>query len=563
MAVRPLDRASLGWQIGFLVAFLGLVLVGAVAYGAGAAGARALAELAGERLLGVAANAAHQLDRNMFERRRDIEAITNLEQAVLAASGEQVAMRPLLEDLRKGFPHYAWLGLTDGSGCIVAATDGLFEGTSVADRPWFGMGLHGAVIGPLESTDLGRGSHMGMQEIRHFTLSAPVRVSPAHAVGVVGGFLSWVWAEELRQRALQLEDLVAGVELTVLDGDGQHLLGPHLDEADLAALLAWRRTSRRVSGYMERGSRHDGSLYGFATSEGYRAFAGLGWIVVARQPSAVAFAEVLRLEAMVGLLGLAGALVGCVASGLLAHRLTGPLRRLASEARSIAEGQGGTLSRTYASAELAELSLALRALLRRLGGAYRELRDIRETMVAASAERDLYRELASVDPLTGLLNRRALFDEAAAALVRVSASGRPLALVSFDIDHFKRVNDTHGHAAGDEVLRWVAERIRALARQDDLVARFGGEEFLVVLPGAPLERAEAYAENVRRAVAAGSVPCGGSAIRITVSAGCSALLAGETDLEPAIDRADSALYEAKAAGRNRVRTVVSPSVGVA
>lgn len=157
-------------------------------------------------------------------------------------------------------------------------------------------------------------------------------------------------------------------------------------------------------------------------------------------------------------------------------------------------------------------------------------------------------EEAREDALTGLLNRRG-FDERAS--VEVALAGRnatPLAVVSFDIDRFKLVNDEWGHEAGDRVLARLGEVFRAESRTGDLVARMGGEEFVVLLIDASLETATEYAERVRAAFAAGS-PQG--LPRATLSAGVASAVA-PAGLEPLIARADSLLYAAKRAGRDRV-----------
>ncbi len=158
---------------------------------------------------------------------------------------------------------------------------------------------------------------------------------------------------------------------------------------------------------------------------------------------------------------------------------------------------------------------------------------------------------AVVDPLTGIPNRRGFFERAAAA---ISASVRhkfALSAVFIDIDHFKQINDTLGHAAGDQVLKETAKRIDTLRRNEDLVCRFGGEEFVLLLPYTNLEQAAIFAERVREAIASKPVDHYGKSIPVTLSAGVATYPSGDT-LEGLLRRADQAMYRAKEQGRNRV-----------
>ena len=163
------------------------------------------------------------------------------------------------------------------------------------------------------------------------------------------------------------------------------------------------------------------------------------------------------------------------------------------------------------------------------------------------------RERAIRDPLTGLHNRRYFTETAGRDAARAARAGEPLAILALDIDHFKTVNDRFGHAAGDLVLKVLAEILTAGVRDSDLVCRFGGEEFVVLLPGASMAVACERAEAVRGEFAATPMDLGdGTEIRSTVSVGV-AVFRGEGDShEAALGRADAALYEAKRAGRNRV-----------
>ncbi len=163
------------------------------------------------------------------------------------------------------------------------------------------------------------------------------------------------------------------------------------------------------------------------------------------------------------------------------------------------------------------------------------------------------REQASRDELTGLMNRRQMTLILQRAQTRRTRSGRPYCLAVLDLDFFKRVNDQHGHAAGDEVLRHFAEVAMAVVRDKDTVCRWGGEEFVILLNDTKLEAAKVGVERIREQVAASKVRVGADHLSITLSAGIAEPLDGES-FERALSRADDALYVAKARGRNQVVT---------
>jgi two-component system, cell cycle response regulator len=162
-------------------------------------------------------------------------------------------------------------------------------------------------------------------------------------------------------------------------------------------------------------------------------------------------------------------------------------------------------------------------------------------------------ELALIDPLTGLNNLRFLETHLATILDQAAHKGRPVSLMILDIDHFKTVNDTYGHDAGDAVLKQFAQRIKKVVRGADLVCRLGGEEFIVVMPETPLETAAHIAERLRRAIESDefSLDASGRSAPVTTSIGL-AERGHDANAEALLRRADKALYRSKSAGRNRV-----------
>jgi diguanylate cyclase (GGDEF)-like protein len=166
------------------------------------------------------------------------------------------------------------------------------------------------------------------------------------------------------------------------------------------------------------------------------------------------------------------------------------------------------------------------------------------------SERRLH-ELACTDPLTQLRNRRFMMEVAQHEAAVVERGGRPLAVLLGDVDHFKRVNDQHGHVVGDGVLRAIARVLRDGVREVDHVARWGGEEFLLLLPGTELDEAQKVADRLRAAVLALADVEGRRELGLSITLGLAELRPGES-IEQALMRADRALYEGKQAGRNRV-----------
>lgn len=387
------------------------------------------------------------------------------------------------------------------------------------------------------------GKHLASRAASHaaprvFDVSAPVYGPGGQLLGVLGANVNWTWLAGLRD-ALMSSDLHPSTDILVLRRDGTAIIGAPLDTRVLSAETT---AAAYASG---RGTTETGDMLNAYSIMRGREGAQLGWLVLATQPRAVALAEVQRMTFMIILIGCLMALLALLASAALANRLARPLRALTAEADRVGTGHGATLGLHRGSEEIVRLSSSLRDLLQRLGHE-EKLRietaaELDRTTTRFVSDMRTMRDLAETDPLTGLRNRR--------AFIETARHDKGTAILALDIDHFKAVNDTFGHAAGDEVLKQIARNIAHGTRGTDLCARFGGEEFVVLLKGVGPRRARMLADRMRDDIAkAVKLPDGQS---VTVSLGVASWEEGE-NLDLVLSRADAELYRAKQSGRNRV-----------
>ena len=358
-------------------------------------------------------------------------------------------------------------------------------------------------------------------------LSHPIFDDNGRYLGYVGGSLY------LRERNI----------LNSLLGEHFYKDGSYLYVVDRNRRLLYHPNSQRVGTVVEgnalvdqlatldSGTRQLTNSQGVEMLAGYATVPSAGWGVVAQQPLAQTVTPLSHL--ILNVIGTSApfALVGSLLLWWLALTIARPLWQLAAGARSM--DRAGTAERLHRVPawyfEAAELK---RALLFGLNLLHERI---------GRLDRD-----AQTDPLTGLGNRRSL----ELSLSLLEAEGRAFAAIALDIDHFKRVNDSHGHEVGDQALRQLAELMRRCCREGDLLCRTGGEEFLMMLPGASLEVAAVVAERLRVTVQDTPLEPVGA---VTISLGV-ARWDGEAGSEPVetLSEADRALYRAKQEGRNRV-----------
>lgn len=561
------NRLRFEHRLAALVGLLCLALVGATVGGAIWLERRSALRLAEDRLARLADGMAGSLDTTLRERFREIQVVAGLAPLRERWTTDPAATRGILTAMRTTAPDYAWLGFVAPDGRVRAGTEGMLEGVAVSGRTWFEIGLTRPNVGDVhEAVLLSRLLVRAEPEpLRLVDLAAPVRDAGGAVIGVLGGHLSWDWASRVRRRLL--DEGRPGTDLWVLDRNGRMILGPRLGAEPFgpARLGAMTEAGRGVFAAEIAGETRLAGFASAATGERTGIAGGdpgLGWIVVATLPEAQALAPVQpSLRALLGL-GAAVALLGIALAWSLGRRAAAPLRQLTAALDRIGPDADATsLPRLDGAREFGALSAALHALLRRIGTAERELSDatLRSTSVAASYRRQIedLRQVAGTDMLTGLRNRRGFVKPAAEAFAQARGGRCGVAVLVVDVDHFKRVNDRYGHDAGDAVIRHVGTLLAEAVRGTDTVARFGGEEFVVLLVGLDGAEAAQIAERLCVKVRAAEIAHGGRIVAVTVSIGVATVSVRDPDIQAAIARADAALYDAKARGRDRVGIAVA------
>ncbi|MHC8344753.1 sensor domain-containing diguanylate cyclase [Pseudomonas sp. RT6P73] len=549
-------KASLRSHLTLWFAGLSLLTLVSVGFYVGHIATEQMKQASGNALLSTARSAAELLGAQLHERQLEVSLLSR---APLFKRGDldDPDILSSMELRSQSRAEYAWMGVADANGRVRQAVNGLLVNQSVKERPWFQAGLRGAYTGdPHEAVLLAKllpGNASG-EPLRFIDFAAPIRNAGGQVIGVLGAHAHWSWVTRIVDAAVQRKDMTPEVEALIVDHDGkvlypESLMGQHVPNMPQA-----RENHSDTAGWSV-GNGYLTSVVAVPTPSS----TDLAWYIAVRQPLDIALQPARILFYKLLVLGVIAAIVFGLVAYYLALYLSRPIEQLAKSAKQVQNQQpGATFPRDHSVREIAQLGQSLQGMTQSLLGKERELQEANASLEATVAQRtaaltqanaDLLK-LATHDALTGVYNRRRFDEKLDECNLLFQRTGRPFALLFIDADHFKQINDTHGHAIGDEVLHQLARLIQDNTRATDFVARYGGEEFAVLLPEVEEpESPEIVAEKIRAAISTATFATVG---HVTVSIGIGLAESSDSNTTALIKRADQQLYQAKWSGRNRV-----------
>jgi len=382
--------------------------------------------------------------------------------------------------------------------------------------------------------------------VKQWTLIIAVPVMAGHDefLGVLAAKLNF------RRVGKMLQGYVRGDagDLSLITEEGTVLSSSRFSPSDLFEIRIPSRVATKLFSH-ETVPEHYRNERGVAVLGTLKGIHQVGWGVVAELDQDKAYAQIFRLRNLTIALIVGLLLVVGFAAYVLGLTIVRPLNRLIAAASAVASGNLDVDVPVVGRGELGYMTEVFNDMVSRLRQVREELGAMNRTL--RERNRELH-ELSITDSLTGLYNRKHLMEVLAKEVARAERYQRPLALLMIDIDHFKVYNDTCGHLAGDEVLRTIAAIFRGSIRGSDCAGRYGGEEFLIILPETAADGAGRIADRIRSRMAEQDFPAGSQTVKITISGGVASFPSHGRKPESLLRSADAALYRAKESGRNRV-----------
>ncbi|MBW7473163.1 sensor domain-containing diguanylate cyclase [Paenibacillus oenotherae] len=501
-----------------------------------------LEEKIGNTLSEISYQMAENLDHFMWSRAGEIEVISKSD--ILRKPTDPRRVHEYLEDLKLNFPSFTWVGFLDPQGTIVASTGDILVGKDISARPVYKNALASQFIGDVHDAVLLAKllPNPTGEPLQFVDISTPVHNAEGELVGVLAAHLSWEWSRQVENSIMKpIQERMEELQILIVSKqDNVVLLGPKAMVGQPLELASIREAQAGNNHWMTE-QWPDGRTYltGYAYGDGYLNYLGLGWTVVVRQPVDVAFESVGELQMSILTIGCLAALLFAMIGWFIAGIVAKPLKRIAVAADRLRSGEQVEIpyQRSYKDIEI--LSSSLRSLV--------------DNLTRTENALGAMESLAHHDKLTGLPNRIALDSYLDRAIHKAGQNATALTFLYLDLDGFKNINDSLGHAAGDQLLQLVAARLLSCVRDGEIVSRLGGDEFVAILH---TSREQAVQEGLRIAdeiIRHLNEPfvIEGQEIQIGCSVGGSVWPTDGEDPIATMRLADAALYASKRAGKNR------------
>ncbi|MDA8098903.1 MAG: diguanylate cyclase [Nitrospiraceae bacterium] len=518
-----------------LIIILATTLIGATALLGVVATANLLEDQTKEKYIALSTYAIEKVHRLFTRRAEDIARFAR--DRVIASRSS--SPRQKSEKLKNYLQHagsylpFASISFFDLQGRRIAGTEGNADG---AQSP-FPAYRAGFMQGRSFLLEASRSEPSGVSA---FHFAQAVKDGSGAPFGVIVADLPVESLQEIVRRPLGLFKVGSQFAVDLIDANGRILFSSYNKEGVLREISQIFPVVQQASA--ENGAtgtvllpdpsgKNDRTIVVFAREAGDATSPGRDWTLVISLPERAALAPLMALKNRLAWVFIA---VGSIAAGIvlmLSRTITRPLARLSSALAEVGQGNLDVVVKVSSRDETGRLSAVFNSMVGELKHLHGQLH-----------------EAASVDSLTGALNRKKIDEILRSEVERSQRYNGPLSLILFDLDHFKSINDTHGHLSGDDILRTLTGVIKDNIRRTDYLGRWGGEEFLLLTPGTTLEQAAELADKLRKRIEAFRFPVVGS---VTVSCGVAAFRDNDTGND-LIKRADDALYRAKDRGRNLV-----------